>query len=157
MSEKRLSIEDIIDEIHDLLDKAWDLPLSRGRSVVDAAKMRDLLEEIRGGLPDEIGQAQKIVADRSDIITSAKREAESIITSAEERAKKLICEERIVHDAKELAQNIVRDAEYKAGEVKQGAVVFADNILKRTEDEFTKGLNDLRQSRAALRNTRRED
>jgi len=157
MSEKRLSIEDIIDEIHDLLDKAWDLPLSRGHSVVDAAKLRDLLEEIRGGLPDEIGQAQKIVADRSDIITSAKREAESIIAAAEERAKKLISEERIVHDAKELAQNIVSDAEYKAGEVKQGAVVFADNILKRTEDEFTKGLNDLRQSRASLRNTRRED
>jgi len=129
MTEKHLSIEDIIDEIHDLLDKAWDLPLSRGRSVVDAKKMRDLLEEIRSGLPNEIGQAQKIVTDRSDIISSAKREAESIITSAEERAKKLICEERIVNDAKELAQNLVHDAEFKAGEVKQGAVVFADNIF----------------------------
>ncbi len=157
MSEKRLSIDDVIDEIHDLLDKAWDLPLSGGRSVIDSAKMRDLLEEIRSGLPEEIGQAQKIVADRSEIITSAKREAESIVAAAEERAKKLIGEERIVHDAKELAQNIIGDAEFKAGEVKQGAVVFADNILKRTEDEFNKGLNDLRQSRVSLRNTRRED
>ena len=73
-----MNIDEILDNIEELLDRSWSLPLSGGRCVVDADKVRDLVDDIRLNLPSEIKQARGIVADRSEIIDNAKREAEQI-------------------------------------------------------------------------------
>ena len=88
-----MNIEEILDQLDDLLDKAWSLPLSGGRCVVDAEKVRDLLDDVRLNLPTEIKQAKAIVVDRTDIITTAKREAEAIVRKAEDRARAMIAQE----------------------------------------------------------------
>ena len=42
-----MNIDEILDVIDELLDRAWSLPLSGGRCVVDADKVRDLIDDIR--------------------------------------------------------------------------------------------------------------
>ena len=79
-----MNIDDILDQMDEMLDKAWNLPLTGGRCVVDAEKVRDLIDDIRLNLPTEIKQAKQIVADRTDIISVAKAEAESIVRKAED-------------------------------------------------------------------------
>ena len=71
-----MNIDDILDAMDEMLDRAWNLPLTGGRCVVDAEKVRDLIDDIRLNMPAEIKQAKQIVADRADIISVAKKEAE---------------------------------------------------------------------------------
>ena len=80
-----MNIEEILNEIDDMLEEAWSLPFSNGKCVVDAQRVKDYIEDIRLNLPGEIKQAKLIVTDRSDIISSAERQAEATLRKAEER------------------------------------------------------------------------
>ena len=84
------TIESILNDIDELLEDSWSLPLSGGRCVVDAEKVRDLIDSIRMNMPAEIKQARAVVADRNQILSLAKGEAEALIRKAEERAKQLL-------------------------------------------------------------------
>ena len=72
-----MNIEEILDLLDELLDRSWNLPLSGGRCVVDAEKVRDLLDDVRLNMPTEIKQAKAIVADRTEILAVARKEAEN--------------------------------------------------------------------------------
>ena len=67
-----MSIEDLINEMEDMLENSWGLPMSGGRVVLNAKNLRKILEDIRLGLPQEIVQAQKIIKERNRIIENAK-------------------------------------------------------------------------------------
>ena len=99
------TIESILNDIDELLEDSWSLPLSGGRCVVDAEKVRDLIDSIRMNMPAEIKQARAVVADRNQILSLAKGEAEALIRKAEERAKQLLEQESIVR------QNILRTSQ----------------------------------------------
>lgn len=156
MLEEKLCVEDIIDDIHELLDKAWDLPLSGGKSVVPVKKLRELLEQIRSDLPTEIREAQGIVADREEIIASAKKESQDIIDRATQRAEALVAEQRVVTEAKQLSEEIINDANSKARDAKNAAVEFADSMLKRAEDEIVRSLEEIKQTRTTVRSSHRD-
>ena len=49
-----MNIDEILDMLDELLDRAWNLPLSGGRCVIDAEKVREMVDDIRLNLPDEI-------------------------------------------------------------------------------------------------------
>lgn len=146
-----MNIEDILDSLDELIDKSWSLPLTGGRCVVDAEKVRELLDDVRINLPTEIKQARAIVSDRSEIITIAKREADSIVRRAEERAKQLIAEEEVVKQAQAKAADLLSSAQGKSKEMKYAANDFADGILKSTEDMLAQSLKEVRGTRAALK------
>lgn len=147
-----MSIEEILDVLDDLLDRAWNLPLTGGRCVVDADKVRDLLDEMRLSLPGEIKQARSIVADRAEIISVAKQEAESIVQKAEERAKALVSREDIVKQSQARAAEIMQSAQMKAREMRTAANDYSEKVLRETEESLTRSLSDVKNTRQALRN-----
>lgn len=77
-----MNIDEILDLLDEALEDAWTLPLSGGRRVVDIEKMRELTDDIRLNLPAEVRQAKAIVNDRAEIISTAKKEAASIVKKA---------------------------------------------------------------------------
>ena len=113
-----MNIEEILDVLDEVLDRAWNLPLTGGRCVVDADKVRDMIDEVRLNLPGEIKQAKAIVADRAEIISVAKREAEGIVQKAEEHAKAMISKEEIVKQSQARAAEIMQQAQMKAREIR---------------------------------------
>ncbi len=146
-----MNIEEILDTLDDMLDKAWSLPLSGGRCVVDADKVRDLIDDIRLNMPSEIKQAKAVVSDRGDIITTARREAEAIVRKAEERARALIAQEEVVRQAQERAAEIMAQAQTKSREMRQAAYDFSDNMLRQTEETLAQSLSHVKSTRSALR------
>ncbi|MGI6404428.1 MAG: ATPase [Oscillospiraceae bacterium] len=146
-----MNIEEVLDLLDELLDKSWSLPLSGGRCVVDAEKVRDFIDDIRINLPNEIKQAKAIVNDRSEILEAAHREAESIIRKAEERAKALIAQEEIIKISQSKASEILAQTQMQSREIRQAAQAFSDDILRVTEEAITNSLNEVRQTRQALR------
>ena len=148
-----MNIEELLDAIDEKLDAAWNLPLTGGRCVVDAEVIRDLIDDIRLNMPSEIKQARQIVADRAEILSTAKREAENVVRRAEERAKALIAEEEVLRQAQARANETLNQAQMKSREMRQAAQAFADNMLKSTEESLGKALTEVKSTRQALRNS----
>lgn len=146
-----MNIDEILDMMDDMLDRAWNLPLTGGRSVMDSDKLREMIDDIRLNLPGEIKQAKSIVADRAEILASAKREAESIVRKAEERARALVSQEEIVKESQARATEIMSMAQGKAREMKQASHDFSDNMLRQTEEALVKSLSEVKVTRQALR------
>lgn len=147
-----VNIDEILDVIDELLDKAWSLPLSGGRCVVDAEKVRDLIDDVRLNLPGEIKQARAIVSDRAEIIDSAKKEAEQLVRKAEDRARALVNQQEVTKAAQAKASEIVSQAQMKSREIRQAAQEFSDNCLLRTEEVMVKSLTEVKATRQAFRN-----
>lgn len=147
-----MNIDEILDVMDELLDRSWSLPLSGGRCVVDADKMRDLVDEIRLNLPGEIKQARGIVSDRAEILADAKKEAEQTIRKAEERARSLIAQEEITKAAQAKASEMISRAQMKSREIRQAAQEFSDSCLQRTEEVMVKSLTEVKATRQAFRN-----
>ena len=146
-----MNIETLLDEIDEMIDKAWGLPLSGGKCLVEADRLRDIIDAIRGNMPGEIRQAKSIVADRADIITNAKREADGIIRSAEERAKAMTAQEEIVKLSQQKAAEIIATAQTKSREMRKAAQDFVDDIMRRADEGLTANLGEVRKTRAALK------
>ena len=76
MSNTQATVEDLIDELTDVLEKGWHLPFAGGKSFIDSEDAKQILDEIREAIPSEVRKAKAIVADRAQIISEAQREAE---------------------------------------------------------------------------------
>lgn len=150
------NIEDILDMLEEMLDAAWALPMSGGKIVVDGEKVREMLEDVRGNLPAEVRQAKAIVADRTEIVNTAKKEAENIIRNAEERRNQILSHEEIVVQAQERANEIQAQTQQRAREMRRSAQEFTEDILRRAEETLTQQVSQVRQARVSLRSKNKQ-
>lgn len=147
-----MAIDKYLDRIDDLLEEAWNLPLMGNKRMLDVQKIRDILDEIRRELPDEIKGAKAIVSDREDIISDAKAEAKDIVKRAETRARQLVSDEEIVKAAKAKATEMLGEAQARTKEMERAAIDFSENSLKKSEDALMMALSEIKSTRMALRN-----
>ena len=136
-----MSIEELLDQIDEMIDKAWGLPLSGGKCLVEADRLRDIIDDIRGNMPGEIRQAKSIVSDRG----------EDIVRAAEERARALVMETEIVKQAQQKANELLNQTQQKCREMRKGAQEFTEDLLKRTEESLVRHTAEVRQARQAVR------
>lgn len=148
------NIDEILEQIDDMLDAAWAMPLSGGKVVLDVEVMRKLVDSVRANMPSEIRQAKAIVKDRSEIIDTAKKEAEDIIRKAEERRNQIISREEIVVAAQERANEIQAQTQKRARDMRRTAQEFTDELLRHTEETLTQQVAQVRQARMSLRSGR---
>lgn len=148
-----MSVDDLLNTLDELVDRSWNLPLSGGRCVLDAERVREIIDEIRLNLPAEVRQAKAIVADRSDIVKNAREEAAAIVRAAQEKANAMIREDEVTKRAKEKANELMTQANQQSKEVKLAAADFVDKLMRSCEETITGSLGEIRQARQALRQT----
>lgn len=144
------NVEEMLDRLDEVIDKS--LAIGSRRCVVDAEKLRVIIDDIRLNLPGEIKQARAIVADRADIIATAKKEAETMNLQAVEKQKALISNEEITKGAQARAAEIIAAAQQKSREMRKAAQDFVDNIMQQADEGLTQNLTEVRKVRASLRN-----
>ena len=98
-------------------------------------------------LPNDLQQAQEIVAKRSEMLASGKREAEAIRRQAEEDARQMVSETEIVVAARRKAKEVQGNAEIQARELRRVANEYCEDTLKRTEEAVALGLEEVRKAR----------
>lgn len=150
-----MSVNDLIDELYDMADKAWNLPMSHGRGVLDCQEVKQILEEMRENLPQEIRQAKAIVADRAQILEDAKREAETVVRVAQERAKAMTSEDQLVKEAQQKANELVTQSQAKFREMRKASNDYIDDLMKRTDDGLSQVLAELRKTRQNIKASQR--
>ena len=155
MSNNQATIEDLIDEMYDVLEKGWKMPLSSGKVLVDSEEIRAILDDIRDVFPEEISQAKTIVADHTQIINEAKREGDNIIQAAEERAKTLVSQEEVVLKAQQRANEILAQAQAQARETRKACNEYVEEIMRRTDESLSESLTELRKTRQNIKASQR--
>lgn len=146
-----MTISEILDTMDDMLEKAWNLPLTGGKCVVDIDKMQDLISDIRLYLPKEIRQAKMIVSDRQDILTDAKEEAKQIIANAEKRAKQMLSENEITKAAQTKANQMIAQAHEQSVSLKRMTNEYVEGLLTDSEETLVKTLQELKSAHSEIR------
>lgn len=151
-----MTISEILDTMDDMLEKAWNLPLTGGKCVVDIDKMQDLISDIRLYLPKEIKQAKMIVSDRQDILTDAKEEAKQIIANAEKRAKQILSENEITKAAQAKANQMIAQAHEQSVSLKRMTNEYVEGLLTDSEETLVKTLQELKSAHSEIRKSTKQ-
>ncbi len=162
-----MKMDMLIDELQEIIEGAITLPLSGGKTVVNTERIKEIIDEMRTNLPQEVRQAKNIAADRSNIIAKSKEEAEAIVQRAEERAKNLISQaedkakvlvsqNEIVKQAKQQADEIIAAANNESVKIKQAANVYVDNVLKKADDQLSENLAAVKKTRQSLKDIQKK-
>ena len=139
-----VSIEAMLEALEELLEEGMSVPLSGGKRVVDIDQARDIIDDIRINMPQEILQAKAIVKDKAQIMAKATKEAEDIIRRAEERARHLVDHEEIVLKATEKAREITQTSQQQAQQLKTTVTSYCDNLLTQTQEQLKKSFEEVK-------------
>ena len=135
MSNTQATVEDLIDELTDVLEKGWHLPFAGGKSFIDSEDAKQILDEIREAIPSEV------------------REAETIVRVAEEKAKALVNQEEIVRQAQAKANDIMAQTQEKFRSMQKASNDYVEDLLRRTDDAMSANLAELRKTRQSIHGT----
>jgi cell division septum initiation protein DivIVA len=127
-----MDIVELTERLHHLVHSAKKRPLG-DQLRVNGQEIRDILDQMRATIPDEIKEAHWIAQERQDILAQAKREAEQIAAETRERQTQLASHHELIHQAEHAAEKIIKDARAHEDEIRQGAEDYADEILNTFE------------------------
>ena len=145
------NIEDIIGALYDLIQDARSMPLAADKCIVERDRVLDMLDEIIAQLPGELKQSRTIVESRNELISQARREAESIVRQAQEQAKQMVTEEAIYAEAKRRSEDLVGQTQNRIAQLRKAGNDYMDDALRQTEETIAKALEDVRDTRMKLR------
>ena len=146
-----MNVEELLELMEETLEEGTAVPFSPSKRIVDVDRMRDIIDEVRNNLPDEIRDSKKIVADREQIIKGARAESENIIKQAEERARGLVSDQEITKRAQQRAVEILTAAQQQAKEISRSATTYCETILKNSEEVLAHSVSDIKNTRMNLR------
>lgn len=145
------TVDSILGMMEGIVDSAKIFPMTHGKVLIDQEQFLDMLADLRSQLPRELEDARRIVADRSNILETAKKEAEMTTRVAEERARKLVDHDEIVKQAQVKANEIMSTAQLQSRELKKAAMEYADSMLAQVDEQLNKSLIEVRQRRQSFR------
>ena len=151
-----MSVDELLDALDEMVDHSWNLPLSGGRCVLEAERVREIIDDIRLNLPAEVRQAKAIVADRAEIIKNARAEAASIVRTAQDKANVLVQQDTLTKAAQEKSAELLTQTNQQAKELRAAAAEFVDKLMHGCEESLVASLNELKQARQALRSNGRK-
>lgn len=145
-------IEQLIEEIEDYIDSCKYQPLSKINIIVNKDEIDELLRELRTKTPEEIAQCKKVIAQREEIIKTARERADKMVKDAEETTSQLINEHEIMQQAyaqahevitlaAEQAQQILDNAAIEAKSVRDAAIQYLDDMLVHLDNLMTASMN----------------
>ena len=148
-----MSIDEILEEMDELLDKSTSVPFVSHKKIVDGERMRELINDIRLNMPHELKEAKKIEFDCQRILNEAKLNAEGIIRKAEERAQQIVSQEAIVTEAKKKAVDILQKAQASSVALQKNAALSVAQMLNDAEATHNKSLLDIKRTKEKLQHT----
>ena len=148
-----MSIDEILEEMDELLDKAGSVPFVAHKKVIDGERMRELINDVRLNMPHELKEAKKIEFDCQRILNEAKLNAESIIRKAEERAAQIVSREAIVTEAKKKALDMLNKAQTASKNLQQNAATSVAKMLNDTESYYSRNLQSIKVVKSKLGST----
>ena len=144
-------VEELLDILYEMIDEAKNVPLSSDKCMIERDRALDLLDDIRAQFPMELKEAKKLLANRTEYINSAKREAEVMKKQAEEEARQMVSEDQLLAQARQKSGEMIRVAEERSRELRRAANEYCEDALRRTEEAVAEAYEEIKRSRARFR------
>lgn len=143
--------EDIIGALYDMVQDARSMPLAADKCILERDKVLDMLDEIIAQLPGELKQSRTIVESRNELISQARREADSILRDAQEKVNQLVTKEAIYAEAKKRSEELVGQTQNRINQLRKAGNEYMDESLRQTEEAISKALAEVRDTRMKFR------
>jgi len=143
----------LIDALEELLESGSPVPLS-GKRLVSVGEAVEIIRQMRLNIPEDIKEAEKILADRDDILSKAEAESQRMIKSAEDAYTEMVDNHEIISAAYKQANEIIANAQLNAQDMKAGAYEYTEKLLDRIEQvvyDTAKTVNANRREIESLR------
>ena len=146
-----MEIYTILENLEELLESGAKVPFS-SKVMVDVEELREILEEIRLKIPDELKQAKWVKEERQRIIADAQEEANKMISDAQNQIVTMVDEHVITKQAQEEKEKIIENANKVAKEISVGTREYADALLGKIEEVLRETLDVVHKNRKELKN-----
>lgn len=158
-----MTIEDFLDLLEETIEDGKSVVLTN-KIMVDGEKMKEIIEDIRLNMPEEIRKAKKIVEDRATILEKAAADAEMTIRKAEEQQQLMVSDTEVMKVAQAQsnallaksngeANDIIAEAKDKATTMRNSAIRFVDDLMRQADDALYDNLSELRRARQSFKGT----
>lgn len=147
-----MNVEELLNMLEETLEEGTSVPFAANKRVVDVEHCRNIIDEVRNNLPDELHDSRRIVADREQILKNAQTDAENIIKQAEDRARVLVSDKEITKHAQKAAAELVNKAHAQARQINNASAAYCENILKNAEEVLARSVADIKNTRMNVRN-----
>ncbi len=143
--------EDIIGALYDMVQDARSMPLAADKCILERDRVLDLLDEIIAQLPSELKQSRTIVESRNELISQARREADSILREAQDKVQQMVTKEAIYAEAKKRSEELVGQTQTRINQLRKAGNEYMDESLRQTEDAISQALAEVRETRMKFR------
>ncbi len=152
-----MTIDDFLDLLEETIEDGKAVVLTN-KIMVDGGRMKEIIEDIRLNMPEEIRKAKKIVEDRATILEKAAEGADATIKKAEEQQQMMVSETEIMKVAQAQAnallakangeaQDTINDANAKSEAMKASATKFVDDLMSQVDESLYDTLTEIRRAR----------
>ncbi len=140
----------LLENLEEILESGSKVPFST-KVMVDAEELREIIEDIRLKLPDELKQAKWVKEERQRIISDAEFEAQKVLKEAEGKIINLIDEHEITKQALAQKEEIIENANKVSREISEGTREYADGILEKVEGILRETMDLVHSNRRELK------
>lgn len=132
-----------------MVEEARGVPLSAS-CVVHRGEMLEVLEGAREYLPSDLFEAEKVLANRDQIIEDGRVSAETMVATAREDVSRMVEQTAIVQSARDEAQRILDEARDLAAQERAEVEEYIDGRLATLEVILNKTMEAVARGRERL-------
>jgi cell division septum initiation protein DivIVA len=145
----------LLDRLEELISQATKVPLT-GKVLIDPDELLALVDEMRDSLPQEIREANRVAREREAILVEAREHAEQTVREAQSMAVRLTSEAAVTREAQSQADELIDQAKRVAREIRQNALEWADELFARVQPEIERVALESQKAVTTVRKAREE-
>lgn len=147
-----MDILHLVDRLEELFNESRPIPFTNN-VIVDEDRMLDIIDQMRVAIPDQVKQAEKLLAERDRTLAQAQEEANRTIKLAREKSEGLMERDSIVEAAQTKADKIVQQAYLDADATRTEADQYIVDTLTNLEIKMEQILNQVRNGIQTVQHT----
>ncbi len=145
-----MEIFTLLENLEELMESGQKVPFST-KVMVDIEEFREVMEEIKLKLPDELKQAKWVKEERQRIMSDAEKEANNLLKEAEGKIINMVDEHVITQQALAQKEEIIENANKISKEISIGTREYADSLLAKVEDVLRETIDLIHNNRKELK------
>lgn len=155
-----MEILELVDKLEAMAAQARKMPIT-GRAMLDAEKLLELTDQMRLSIPRNLHEAEEVLERREQIVSQTMIDARRLRATAEGDARALVDESELVKSARLQADDILEEAgrraeriiavaEQEARRRRDGADQYCQQSLEQLEGQVTSVLNTIHAGQRLL-------
>ena len=147
-----MDILHLVDRLEELFNESRPIPFTNN-VIVDEDRMLDIIDQMRVAIPDQVKQAEKLLAERDRTLAQAQEEASRTVQLAREKSEGLLERDSIVEAAQTRGEQIIEQAQRDAEATRLEADNYVLETLTTLEIEMERIINQVRNGIRTLEHT----